>query len=291
MRLNLRKFLPTLVLTLLIQDVYSLPPFYIEKIDSIPDLTQTAPKANFPAGGNQFCIPVAVSNSLFWLNSNGFPGLVDNTGHSLADQANLAKLLASKAYMDTDPNKGTKISGFMEGLVKYIVNRGYRIELLIYQGWNLNSEDPNLDQIKCGIIGSGCVWLNAGWYKYDASKNEYKKIGSHWVTLVGYGKDQNNNPDPNILIIHDPSSRAGNAFANEYVRLILITDGILTGNAWGLPRNASGFYKLTGGMHIKRTANCAILDGVIIFKLKTRTSKDKTPSKSQVPEPNKIIKE
>jgi hypothetical protein len=36
----------------------------------------------------------------------------------------------------------------------------------------------------------------------------------------------------------------------------------------GLPRSAAGYYKFTEGMHIKRGADFAILDGAVVLKLK-----------------------
>ena len=33
-------------------------------------------------------------------------------------------------------------------------------------------ELPDLDWIKRGILGKGCVWINVGWYKYDKEKDE-----------------------------------------------------------------------------------------------------------------------
>lgn len=300
MKVNSCKFLLVLAVIpfILIGVVSAQPPFYTDKINSIPDLTQTDPEANFPAGGKEFCLHSAVTNSLMWLDSHGFPNLVDNTGDSFADQVKLAKLLASKTYMDTDPEEGTGTSGLIGGLKKYIASRGYQIESLQYQGWRPLGKDvtdasvgllPNLDWMKHGIIGSGCVWLNVGWYKYDNSKDEYRRFDGHWVTLVGYGKDQNDNLDPNILIFHDPSPRAGKTFANEYVRAVRITTGTLTGKFKGLPRNAAGFYKLTEGMHIKSAADYAIIDGVVVLELQSPSSQDKSASKIQTSKSDKII--
>jgi carboxyl-terminal processing protease len=298
--MNFCKSLPVHIIILLIfvGVVYAQPPFYTEKINSIPDLTQTDAEANFPASGKEFCLHSAVTNSLMWLDSNGFPNLVDNTGDSFAGQVKLAKLLSSKTYMDTDPEEGTGTSGLIRGLKKYIADRGYEIESLQYQGWRPLDEDvvnvsagliPNLDWMKRGIIGSGCVWLNIGWYKYDASSNKYERIAGHWVTFVGYGKDQNDNLDPNILILHDPSPRAGKTFANEYALATQITIGMLTGKFKGLPRTAVGLYTLTDGMHIKSAADCAIIDGAAALKLKTPFSQDKASSKTVKSESNKII--
>lgn len=44
-----------------------LPDVFVEKLDSTADMTQTDPNAGLPNGGKSHCGPVAVSNSLLWL--------------------------------------------------------------------------------------------------------------------------------------------------------------------------------------------------------------------------------
>lgn len=251
------------------------PAFYTEKINSIPDLTQTDKRANFPGGGRQYCCLVAIANSFMWLDSNGFENLVRNTGKAFEDEVALVKLLGSKAYMDTDLVSGTGTTKLMRGVKKYVEERGYQIQKLEYQGWRKHPGEmrteypiPRLNWIKQGIIGNGSVWLNVGWYQYNVSRNEYKRIAGHWVTLVGYGKDENGKLNPNILILHDPSPRAGEAFNNEYAIVSRIRSGRLLGEWVGLPRSAAGYYKLGGGMHIKKGANFAILDGAVVLMIK-----------------------
>jgi carboxyl-terminal processing protease len=134
---------------------------------------------------------------------------------------------------------------------------------------------PQLSWIKQGILGSGCVWLNVGWHKYNPSKGEYKRISGHWVTLVGYGKDENGRVNPKVLIIHDPSPRAGKGFSSEYATVSRIRSGTLVGEWIGLPRRAAGYYKLGGGMHVKKSADFAVIDGVIALKLKPTIAGDR----------------
>ncbi|MHC4692998.1 MAG: hypothetical protein ACYS67_09660, partial [Planctomycetota bacterium] len=111
------------------------PVYYTEKIYSIPDLTQTDKRANFPGSGRQFCSLVAFSNSLMWFDSNGFPNLVRNSGDLFTDQVKLAKLLASESYMNTSLEYGTGTTKLIRGVRKYIKERGYEISRLEYQGW------------------------------------------------------------------------------------------------------------------------------------------------------------
>ncbi|MHC4736342.1 MAG: hypothetical protein ACYTDW_18080, partial [Planctomycetota bacterium] len=276
-------FINTLIF---IKTAYAQPVYYTEKIYSIPDLMQTDKRANFPGSGRQYCSLVAISNSLMWFDSNGFPNLVRNSGDLFTDQVKLAKLLASESYMNTSLEYGTGTTKLIRGVRKYIKERGYEISRLEYQGWRKHPKEipwgssiPKLDWIKQGITGNGTVWMNVGWYKYKAGEDEYTRIAGHWVTLVGYGKDGKGQLNPNILIIHDPSPRTGKEFSNEFILVSRIRSGRLTGEWVGLPRRATGYYKFTGGMHIKRGADFAILDGAVVLKLKgpVRTKGTKRP--------------
>ncbi|MHC4546254.1 MAG: hypothetical protein ACYSYL_17365, partial [Planctomycetota bacterium] len=75
------------------------------------------------------------------------------------------------------------------------------------------------------------------------------------------------------------SPRTGKEFSNEFILVSRIRSGRLTGEWVGLPRRATGYYKFTGGMHIKRGADFAILDGAVVLKLKgpVRTKGTKRP--------------
>jgi C-terminal processing protease CtpA/Prc len=281
------------------QEWLNLPNFYTENINSIPDLTQTDERANFQGGGTEYCCLVAIANSLMWLDSKGFPDLVENSGSQFDDEVRLVKLLGSKAYMDTSLDEGTGTTNIMRGLKKYIQDCGYEIDHLEYQGWRKHPEEmktrypvPQLDWLKQGILSKGSVWLNVGWYKYNPSKDEYQRIAGHWVTLVGYGKDEKNRIDPNILILHDPSPRAGKDFNNGYASAEIIGSGSLAGKWIGLPRSAVGYYKLGGGMHIKKETDTAIIDGAIGLKLKTKADSNETKqSNKDTREPIKTSEE
>jgi len=87
--------------------------------------------------------------------------------------------------------------------------------------------------------------------------NAYKRIGGHWVTLVGSTE--------NKLIFHDPSPRSGKIFSNEIVKYTEIINGLLVGNKIGLPTSAKGYLLLNEGMHIKSRADVAIIDGIVYF--------------------------
>mgnify|MGYP001098765619 FL=1 len=247
---------------------------YVEKINTVPDMLQTDREANLPGKGMQYCLPVSVSNSFVWLSENGFERLMEKGIRKKTAQFKVASILGSSEYMNTSLKNGTGTKGLLVGIDKYIRAKGYEYRSLRYQGWRYHPKQystgikiPALKWIKEGMKGKSAVWLNVGWYRYNKRNDEYLRIGGHWVTLVGYGVDENGNRDGNVLIVHDPSPRAGRAFANEYVRLESINGGRVTGNKKGLPHDAEGYYRLTGGMHIKKRADLGILDGVVVLKM------------------------
>lgn len=252
------------------------PAFYLDKSLSTPDLTQTDPRANFTEGGKRFCAPVAVSDSLIWLSQHGFPRLLPKAENLTVAQIDMAKILASPGYMDTRAKEGTEVNSVLTGIKRYIVEHGYSIKRLEYQGlraidpeFNSGQSYPNPRFLKHGIIGKTGVWLNIGWYKYKAENETYRRIGGHWLTLVGYGADAQNKPQANVFIVHNPSSLAGLAFHNDFLHLILINNGVLFSHkgVYGFPRPAAGLYKITGDLPFSGECNAAILEGIIVLEL------------------------
>ncbi|WP_028580206.1 hypothetical protein [Desulfogranum japonicum] len=247
---------------------------YLDKVYDIPDYLQTdSAYGGLPGGGTQYCAPVAVSNSMMWLDDHGFPDLASNTSDRKKDQFDVAQTLGSSAYLNTSLIDGNSAEDILLGVKKYILSKGYNYTRLQYQGWRYHSSEfstnvniPDLEWIQQGLLGNGSVWLNIGWYEYDSASDVYTRIGGHWVTLVGYGSD-GVAINPDYLIVHDPSPRAGSTFANEYVLTSQISSGKLQGNYIGLPRSAAGFLTLSDGMHIKSTADYGIIDGVIVLDM------------------------
>ena len=176
----------------------------------------------------------------------------------------VALLLASGRYMNTNVWKGTKTADVLFGVHAIAMDLfgGYRT--LEYQGWKRHPRRfatgksiPELDWMKAGIGADSAVWLHIGWYRYDRGNDSYHRMGGHWVTLVGY--------DSEVLIIHDPSPRAGRVFANEFVQTSLIVKGVLVDRVSRSVRPANGYLQLGEGMHIKSIADVAIVDGAIVF--------------------------
>jgi hypothetical protein len=219
-------------------------------LHDVPDFTQTDVRGAASGNGQQYCAPVAVANSFMWL------------GEDTQDQLLLIEKLASRDYMNTSLKNGTGTTGVLRGADKLAIEMFGGYAQLEYQGWRKHPSQysrsqkvPQLNWIIDGIGDKSAVWVNVGWYRHDSTKNEYKRIGGHWVTLVG--------ADSSRFIFHDPTPRAGQDFANEYVGISKIGSGTLTGNKSGLPTSAKGYMRLGKGMHIKSSADTAIVDGVV----------------------------
>lgn len=247
---------------------------HLSKVTGTPDYLQTDPDyGGLPDGGDQYCAPVSVSNSLMWLDDHGFGKLAPDTSDRKKDQFDLIVGLGSSSYMNTNPINGTSVWEVLFGVHNYLQTTGHTYTSLAYQGWrehpalfSTGVEVPELDWIKQGIEDQGAVWLNVGWYTHDPAADAYLRKGGHWVTLVGYGFD-GKQLDPSYLILHDPGPWAGISEAHEFVRAEQLSSGTLVGSQTGLPTSAIGFYRLTGGMHLPQAAYIAIVDGAVVLKM------------------------
>jgi hypothetical protein len=267
------------------EETNGIPPSYIEKAVAIPDLLQSDKSAGFPNGGVAYCAPVAVSNSLLWYDAHGYPNLFEEAASTPGMRVKLAKVLASERYMATRADSGTGHRALVRGVREYVRDRGYTVDGIEYRGMDVKVQEGvarktvtvDIDWIKRGIIGESAAWIMAGWYTHDPARDEYSRIGGHWLTVVGYGQDAGGNQVPNMLILHDPHPRAGDEFANEHVALEAIPTGTILG--YGLPQNATGYHKLTSEMHLRDGADCAILEGAVVLNGLTNHANGTNPTK------------
>ena len=102
-------------------------------------------------------------------------------------QAQLANLLGMRDYMNTSLKTGTSPAELMEGVAKFLKDRGFLYGSLKYQGWRPHAKAfftgvlaPHIDWIKKGLIGNSAVWLNVGFYKEDKEKDTYLRRNGHW---------------------------------------------------------------------------------------------------------------
>lgn len=236
------------------QATKQLTPSYENKsfYNEIPDLLQTLNTAGFAGDGQQFCAPVAVSNSLVWLEGN----------KDEQYQIDLVHKLGSPAYMNTNTINGTNVIGLTQGVHKYALERWGRYRKLEYSGWSKvptqfrsSLAKPTLNWMTSALHKKGSVWINIGWYNPDG--NNYQRQGGHWVTLVGYEQGK--------LVIHDPSPRAGTTFSNQFISIEPLNAGqLIKGNR---STNARNHFVITDGMLISRKGKLGIIDGAVKFEL------------------------
>lgn len=259
-------------------DSPSVGKFDLSLIEQIPDLVQTDPKGKFERGGKSYCGPVAASNSLVWLKA-GSDGKFTDT----EKQYEVVNRLASPEYMKTDPVKGVGANGMIRGIRRFVEEDiGDKNYKLAYQGWRSTPEghfngvrEPELEWIRSSVGRGKSAWLNVGWYRHHEEKDEYERVGGHWVTIVGYGADEEGKLSDRIIVVHDPSPRCGE-HPHEYVILTPIKKGTLTGKKGETFRSSVGLFLMGGGMHIKSIADVAILDGVIGLDLDVETEEAET---------------
>lgn len=220
--------------------------------NEIPDLLQTLNSAGFAGDGQQFCAPVAVSNSLVWLEGN----------KDESYQIDLVHKLSSTIYMNTNTINGTNVFGLTQGVHKYAMERWGKYKTLQYSGWSKaptqfrsKLEKPTISWMTSTLHRKGAVWLNVGWYNQEGPN--YQRAGGHWVTLVGYEQGK--------LVIHDPAPRAGKAFSNQFVALSPLSGGqLMNGNR---KTNARNHFAIADGMNMSSKGKLAIIDGAVIFEL------------------------
>ncbi len=256
------------------------PPASIDLSGDVPDLCQTDPDGRFPGNGRDLCGPVAVANSLMYLTNHGFPRLRTPAATDKEAQIALVHRLAAGGSMDTVERNGTSPPRLMAGVGAFVAQAGYQVVRLEQQGWRGGTkqfpalcEIPCIDWIKEGLsTPGGAVWLNVGWYRAPAGTNEYRRFAGHWVTVVGYGKDQRGAADPLMLLIHDPAPRTGTTPHTQWVKLSVIDQGTLQRDL--SPgrihrREAKGFFEMKGEMKLKSGADAAILDVAVVLVIRS----------------------
>ena len=170
------------------------------KKPQMPDFFQT--HEELKSFGGKACAPVAVSNILVYLDTNGFPNMLKAELPNEEDQLELIKLLGSKEYMAT-ASYGTNPPTVMKGLEKYVKENGYKIKIQ-YRGFEggdylIDKEPPSPKWLKSESDKGSHAVMRFGYYLPDDKNKELLiRRAGHYVTVVECKTD-------NEIYIHDPS--------------------------------------------------------------------------------------
>ncbi|HEY3967021.1 MAG TPA: hypothetical protein VGM05_20835 [Planctomycetaceae bacterium] len=238
------------------------PAEYLDKIDETPDFCQYDQRfGKLPGDGKELCAPVALSNSLVWLNQHGFPKLLDKPQPTPADQADLIRRLCREDFLGTDLKIGTPPKRVVTGIENYFRHAGYQCQVE-QMGWRSSThrigEVPHENWMLRSCLGTSNVLINVGWYK--TNKTAYDRFGGHWVTLVGFKEEHGKR----VLLIHDPNSHGGNEKKTEPCHLISLPAHHLLETQEGESLKADGYFELRG-VHLAKGADRAIIDEVVAF--------------------------
>lgn len=244
------------------------------RMDQFPDFAQTDPALGLPGGGTHYCVPVATANALVWYaKERGYTDLLPVKGLSLTEKVStVARQLGDKRYMSTAPKGGTSHVKFMQGLSAYIRDVGYSSKITYRGRWRMPGKygrievgAPDIQSIQDKFSSGSAVFLSIGYYTEGDRPGELKRIGGHFVTVVGFGVDANGNVDRDMVVLHDPGDRRSPDVKKRYLRLEEIR-GQRFVNGRGQESDADGHLKITDGMALRRGL-VGVIDAVVALDL------------------------
>ena len=244
------------------------------RMDQFPDFAQTDPALGLPGGGTHYCVPVATANALVWYaRERGYTDLLPVKGMSLTEKvATVARQLGESRYMSTAPKGGTSHVKFMQGLSSYITDAGYSSKITYRGRWRMPKKygrvevgAPDIYSIQNRFSSGSAVFLSIGYYKEGVRPGELKRIGGHFVTVVGYGVDKNGNVDRDMVVLHDPGDRASPDVKKRYLRLEELRHGRFV-NRRGDESDAGRHLKIVDGMNLRRGI-VGVIDAVVALDL------------------------
>ena len=252
------------------------PPRQTRAVATTPDWLQTDRRLRLPGGGRKHCGPVAAANALVHLAATGWPRLVPAADAPRGGEIDVIRQLASSRYMNTSLQEGTSTTGMLEGLRRFVHDRGYVPRRLVYAGWRrhprrfAHAAQVDAREIERHLAKRGAmVLLNVGWYVVSGAGQErvYLRKGGHWVTLAGYGVDAQGRAARQAWIVRDPSPRAGRTPRSEFVAWCRLRTGRLEGPQRPLPRSAVGALHLHQGLALPQGTQAALVDGAVLLEI------------------------
>ncbi len=245
-----------------------------QRLDRMPDFTQTDPALGLPNGGRMYCAPVAAANALVWLSEDrGFSRLLPVRGLSTTEKvAAVARKLGDPDYMSTAPKGGTSHHRFLTGLERYIDQTSYRARLRYRGRWEMpnrfvdDQRAPDIDWIRDQFDDGAAVWLSIGFYEEGSMPGELKRIGGHFVTLAGYGIDADGSADRDVLILHDSDDGGGTQIQRRYLGFDELRHGTFINRNGDATNDADGHLVVKSGYRL-RSGIIAIIYTAISLEL------------------------
>ena len=234
----------------------------VGKVALMPDLCQTDEAfGRLPYGGRSWCGPTAFANVLVALDRGGLDRLIPGDVGSKEQLFSLLEELGGPRYLKTTKS-GTGPITAMRGITRFLGDRGYEAAVQ-WKGWRNGGEyslgelvdEPWLIE---GVGGASNLVVNVGWYTRNSDANVYRRVGGHYMTVVGYRRTG----DQITWLVQDPAPRSGPGKITHDVRLVKIESGTLAPGQNRQPRPAAGHFLLKG-IVVKRIADVGILDGAI----------------------------
>jgi hypothetical protein len=264
--------------------INSLPTYYYKA--SMPNLCQRDAKSKqLKEHGEVYCGPTSVANAIIWLAKYHFSMLIPPSGNLSDHEAALKIIETLGEYMKTNED-GTEIIDTMEGLEKYIRDRGYNVHIEwkgIEDGGDYDKgKIPYQDWIKKGTIGPSNAILSIGLYNHE--KEHYDLVEGHFVTAGGFKhiavplnpqnallEDNSTSTDntcipPSQLIIHDPYPQS---HAPDFCDLLYIPQGKDITCEENVTQPAHEYNEISG-IYIceedrQAGANSTVIDGGFVF--------------------------
>jgi hypothetical protein len=263
-------------------DANTRPDVSTDKVKLTPHFYQRDPRFNLTVSGLDYCVPVAISDSLFYFSEHGFSklGSPDISNREFA-QMEMVRTLVSGDYMATSEN-GTTPSHAIYGIRRFISERGYFCQRLEYEGWRTLfgpvrrtkiAEYPKLDWLKTAVAEpNGAAWLLVGFYVHGDEPDQWRKVHGHALAVVGYGTDGVIS-NPNILLIDNPGVANLSGELKDQTILLTPAEGAkLISDHEDLPDKPAGLLRISGpGLAIAPGKyDAAFLEGAIVLVIGRR---------------------
>lgn len=173
------------------------------EVCGMPDIDQK--RAGLPNNGQNYCLPTATLNTMFWFDAMGYPNLLSGNYDPTSSEPDhynevTAKLSRMGGLADTDPFNGTNRGDNLDAIDDLIESKGYEDDFDV--SWESLDDEDNVSRriVQLSRGANDLMIASIGWYD-----SEGNRVGGHAVTVVGaYG----NSSGLHGIKFHDPANDA-----------------------------------------------------------------------------------